>query len=54
VSIHARRGVGNFNGAGAMPVPTDALPGSPAKVQVLMDRAANGERLWHAEDAGRP
>lgn len=28
-----------------------ALPGSPEKVQVLVDRAARGERLWHPLDA---
>ena len=31
--------------------PTDASPGSPEKIRVLMDRAARGQELFHAEDA---
>jgi hypothetical protein len=53
-SRHGRRGPGNFNGTRTVPIPTDALPGTPAKVLVLTDRVANGEQLWHADDAARP
>jgi hypothetical protein len=52
-SKHGRRGPGNFNGTGTVPIPTDALPGTPAKVCILMERAANGQQLWHADDAAR-
>ncbi len=31
--------------------PTDALPGSPEKVDVLAERASRGEVLWHPDDA---
>lgn len=31
--------------------PTDALPGSAAKVEVLRMRLARGESLWHPDDA---
>src|SRR6185295_13866424 len=31
--------------------PTDALPGTPEKIRVLMDRAARGQELFHDEDA---
>ena len=34
--------------------PTDALPGTPAKVRVLAQRQARGEQLFHPLDAGRP
>lgn len=30
--------------------PTRAMPGTPLKVQVLRDRAARGQSLWHAGD----
>ena len=32
-------------------LPTDAPPGSRAKVLVLMERARKGQRLWHPGDA---
>jgi hypothetical protein len=50
-SRYGNRGLGNFNGSGAMPVPTDALPGSEEKVLVLMERVENRQTLWHPEDA---
>jgi hypothetical protein len=53
-SQHGRRGPGNFNGTGTVPIATDALPGTPAKVRILMERVANRHRLWHADDAARP
>ena len=31
--------------------PTDASPGSPEKIRVLMDRAARGLELFHEDDA---
>ena len=50
----SRRGVGNGVMASAPPPsePTDALPGSEAKMAVLAARAARGESLWHPSDAG--
>jgi hypothetical protein len=33
------------------PTATSARPGSPAKVAVLVDRAAQGFELWHPLDA---
>ena len=33
------------------PTPTDAMPGTEEKVAVLVSRAANGEALWHPDDA---
>lgn len=33
------------------PEPTDAAPGSEAKIQVLRDRASRGVSLWHPRDA---
>jgi len=50
-SKFARRGVSDFNGRARLPEPTDALPGSPEKVAVLMDRARRGLALWHPLDA---
>jgi len=32
------------------PEPTDAPPGSPAKLEILAARAASGQALWHPED----
>jgi hypothetical protein len=34
-----------------IPKPTDAYPGSLAKVEILCARAAAGELLWHPDDA---
>ena len=31
--------------------PTDAIPGSPEKIRVLMERVARGEELFHEDDA---
>lgn len=51
-SKFARRGVGNFCGQGAKPhAPTAALPGSPEKVAVLVERARMRQELWHPDDA---
>jgi hypothetical protein len=35
----------------SLPLPTDALPGSPKKVAILEQRAAAGQALWHPLDA---
>lgn len=32
--------------------PTDAWPGSAAKIEVLRQRVERGEQLWHHQDAG--
>ena len=50
----SRRGVGNGVMASAPPPsePTDAVPGTPEKIEVLSARAARGESLWHPGDAG--
>ena len=50
-SKFARRGVSDFNGRAALPVPTTALPGTPEKVAVLEMRAALRQQLWHPDDA---
>ena len=50
-SKFARRGVKDFNGRARLPEPTDALPGTPAKVAVLELRARLGQQLWHPLDA---
>ena len=36
------------------PTPTNAQPGSPAKLQVLIERAYNGYHLWHPDDLVHP
>jgi AMMECR1 domain-containing protein len=52
-SKYGRHGIGNFNGRTPLPaVPTDAAPGSPEKLEVLIERAQNRQSLWHPEDAG--
>jgi hypothetical protein len=51
-SKYARRGVGDFNGqTGLAAKPTEALPGSEAKVEILAERARLGLSLWHPHDA---
>jgi hypothetical protein len=51
-SKFARRGVKDFNGRGPQPaLPTKAMPGTPAKVAVLEQRARLGQSLWHPDDA---
>jgi len=50
-SKFARRGISDFNGRAALPVPTDAAPGSAEKVAVLERRARLGQSLWHPQDA---
>lgn len=51
-SKYARRGTPNFTGARPLPAePTTANPGTPEKMQVLAERSARGEQLWHPDDA---
>jgi len=50
-SKFARRGVGNGNRVVETPEPTDALPGTPEKIEVLEERARRGQALWHPLDA---
>jgi hypothetical protein len=51
-SKYARRGVSV--GGGLPPeAPTDAVPGTPAKVRVLAERAATQRALWHPQDGPR-
>jgi hypothetical protein len=51
-SKFARRGVGDFNGRACLPpAPTAALPGTPEKVAVLIERARLRQDLWHPADA---
>src|SRR5436853_2861688 len=51
-SKFAQRGVGDFNGRAPLPsAPTAALPGTPEKVAVLMERARLKQALWHPLDA---
>jgi len=47
------RGIDHGNKQGELPEPTEALPGSPEKLQVLMRRARRGEKLFHAKDRPR-
>jgi hypothetical protein len=54
-SQYGRRGVGNICGNAPLPSePTDALPGSAEKIEVLAQRAARHESLWHPLDAFQP
>jgi hypothetical protein len=47
-----KRRCGLGTGRKRMPcAPTDAIPGSPEKIRVLMDRAARGQELFHEHDA---
>ena len=51
-SKYARRGVSDFNGQTTVAgKPTEALPGSEAKVEILAERARLGLSLWHPSDA---
>jgi hypothetical protein len=51
-SKFARRGIFDFNGRVQLPTePTQALPGSAEKVEILIQRARNRQCLWHPEDA---
>lgn len=50
-SKFGNRGVPDFSGAGRTPDPTDATPGTPEKVAVLMERCRSRQDLWHPEDA---
>jgi hypothetical protein len=51
-SKFARRGVNDFNGRVALPAaPTEAPPGSPEKVAILIERARLRQALWHPQDA---
>jgi hypothetical protein len=45
------RGVGLGTGKAPLPLPTDAPPGTEAKVLVLCDRARRHEQLFHPQDA---
>jgi hypothetical protein len=38
----------------SLPEPTDAPPGSEAKIKVLTERRAAGQQLWHPADARIP
>lgn len=50
-SKYGNRGIGNGNCRGKLPdAPTNAVPGSEAKLRVLEERAARGERLDHPDD----
>lgn len=48
---HRGHGIGRRLGLKPPPYPTDALPGTPAKVAVLEGRARLGVCLWHPLDA---
>jgi hypothetical protein len=51
-SKYTRCGVQDFNLSAPLPAaPTDATPGSPEKVAVLMERARLKQALWHPQDA---
>ncbi len=40
----------DFNGRSGVPEPTDALPLSEEKMQVMVERARLGQELWHPLD----
>ncbi len=51
-SKFARRGVADRVGRVPLPEePTKALPGSEAKVLILIERARKRQSLWHPDDA---
>jgi hypothetical protein len=51
-SKFGRRGVANFYGRAPLPAfPTQALPGSPEKVALLIQRAQQRQELFHPDDA---
>jgi hypothetical protein len=51
LSPSGRRGAGQDRGKHPPPgQPTGALPGTAEKVEVLQERARNGEQLWHPKD----
>jgi hypothetical protein len=37
-----------------MPRPTSALPGTDEKLAILIERASQGQELWHPLDARSP
>ncbi|MBK9181471.1 MAG: hypothetical protein IPM45_18320 [Acidimicrobiales bacterium] len=51
-SPHARRGVGLGGGRRPAAEPTAHPPGSAGKVEVMAERAARGEGIFHPDDAG--
>ena len=53
ISKYGRRSDIGAPGVRPLPEPTDALPGTEAKVRVLIQRAALGLELWHPRDAVR-
>jgi hypothetical protein len=52
-SRFARWGLANYSQRKrlALPQPTAALPGTPEKVAVLMERVRRKQALWHPQDA---
>lgn len=51
LSKFGRRGVADFYGRGSFGEPTDALPGTPEKVEVMVERARLGQQIFHPDDA---
>jgi hypothetical protein len=47
---HGKRGLG-MSRKRLLCEPTEAIPGTPEKIRVLMDRAARGLELFHEQDA---
>jgi hypothetical protein len=51
-SRYGRRGIEDSYGHFLLPpAPTEALPGTPEKLAVLMSRAMQHQALWHPHDA---
>jgi len=50
IGIYSRRGVLDFFGEANKPEPTETLPGSDEKLEVLIQRARLKQELWHADD----
>lgn len=53
ISKYANRGTGNGNESRPLPEPTATLPGTPERIDVLIERAEAGLALWHPRDAVR-
>jgi hypothetical protein len=52
-SKFGRRGPGNYYSIRPLPeAPTNAIPGTPEKVAILVERAERRLSLFHPQDAG--
>lgn len=49
--LYAGKGTASRLGANPPQTPTDALPGTPARVEAMARRVENREHLYHPDDA---